>query len=517
MTGTAQDITERRQAEEALWHSEEKMRAIFESVPYGITVTDLDGNILQINEAALHMHGYSCKEDLIGRSALELIVEDDRARMTENLKEILERGYPKSIECILLRRDRGEFPAQLSVAAFKDASGNHTGFVVITEDITERRRMEEALCQQRDQAQKYLDVARVMLVAIDANGKVRFINKRACEILECRADDIIGKNWLDSFVPERVRDEVRATFANLMAGETGPVEYYESPVVTKTGGEVVIAWYNTVLRDEVGKTVGTLNSGEDLTQRQLFQRKMLEYQELDQLKSRLLATVSHELRTPLAIIKGYSTMLVDYNLVLGDEERNEHLLSIDKATDRLTELVDHLLDMSRLDAGLLKLERASASIFKIIEQAVAEARFRVPKHNILIHLGNRLPVVKIDAKRVRQVLDNLIDNACKYSEQGTAVVVSAQRERQELMVSVADQGVGIPRKELKKVFGRMYCLEQRLTKDPGGMGLGLSLCKGLVEAHGGHIWVESELGKGSVFYFTLPLSTKQGQGYEGKA
>ena len=126
-------------------------------------------------------------------------------------------------------------------------------------------------------------------------------------------------------------------------------------------------------------------------------------------------------------------------------------------------------------------------------------------------------MVKIDAKRVRQVLDNLIDNACKYSEEGTAVVVSAQREKQELVLSVADQGVGIPRGELKKVFGRMYRLEQRLAKDPGGMGLGLGLCKGLVEAHGGNIWGESEVGKGSIFYFTLPLSTKQEQGHEGKA
>ncbi|MBA7679539.1 Sensor histidine kinase WalK [subsurface metagenome] len=239
-----------------------------------------------------------------------------------------------------------------------------------------------------------------------------------------------------------------------------------------------------------------------------LQVKMFKYEELSKLKTNLLSTVSHELRTSLATIKGYSTMLLDYGRKLRCDEKRECLGAIDRATDRLTELVDHLLDMSRLDAGLLKLETEPTNISRLIMETVAEAELRAPKHKMVLNVRKRLPRVNIDAKRVRQVLDNLIDNAIKYSENGTKVVVQAETEAQELVIRVIDQGRGIPAADIDRVFNRMYRIKRRLAQDPGGMGLGLSLCKGLVKAHDGRIWAESEEGKGSTFSFTLPLDTK---------
>lgn len=375
---------------------------------------------------------------------------------------------------------------------------------------TLRNQTEEALREERDRAQKYLDVAGVMLVAIDANQKVVLVNKKVCEILGCKEEEIIDKNWFDNFLPERVRDEVIDAFDKLMAGKIGSISYLENPVLTKPGGETFIAWQNTVLTDEAGNIVGILSLGEDITERQLLWKRMVEYEELNRLKSDLLSTVSHELRTPLAIIKGYCTMLLDYDRRLSPQEKDEHLLSIDKATDRLTDLVDRLLDMSRLDAGLLKLVKVSATVSKVISEAMAEAQVRAPRHRIVSHVRNRLPRMSIDARRIREVLDNLIDNAVKYSGEGTEVVISARRVSQELLISVADQGIGIPSGEVDRVFDRMYRIEQRLTPEIGGVGLGLPICKGLVEAHGGCIWVETEEGKGSTFFFTLPLGNKDG-------
>jgi len=374
-------------------------------------------------------------------------------------------------------------------------------------ELAERKQAEEALRQERNKVQKYLDVAGVMLVALDANQKVTLINKKGCEILRRKEEEIIGKNWFETFLPERVRDKAVAVFDKLMAGKTESAKYFESPVLTRTGGETFIAWHNTVLTDETGDIVGVLGSGEDITQRRLLTKKMVEYEELSSLKGSLLSTVSHELRTPLATIKGYSTMLLDYDRRLPDDEKREHLRAIDRATDRLTELIDHLLDMSRLEAGLLKLEKVPTNISKVIKEAAAEAEVRAPRHVIVADLRNRLPSVNIDAKRIRQVVDNILDNAIKYSEGGGRVVVQAQRAESELLVSIADQGIGIPAKELPSVFDRMYRIEQRLTPDIGGVGLGLAICKGLVEAHGGRIWVDSKVGQGSTFYFTLPIQT----------
>jgi len=156
---------------------------------------------------------------------------------------------------------------------------------------------------------------------------------------------------------------------------------------------------------------------------------------------------------------------------------------------------------------LLKLEKNPTSILKLVRQVAAEACVRANQHNIVLRLGKRLPRVNIDAKRIRQVLDNLIDNAVKYSTQGTEVLISARQVGRELVISIADQGSGIPAEELTNVFDRMYRIEQRLTSGVDGIGLGLYICQRLLEAHGGRIWAESKIGEGSTIYFTLPLTT----------
>jgi PAS domain S-box-containing protein len=259
--------------------------------------------------------------------------------------------------------------------------------------------------------------------------------------------------------------------------------------------------------DKSGEVTASVHVARDITERKQAEEirsKILEYEELDRFKSDLLSTVSHELRTPLVAIKGYTTMLLDYDRKLRREEKREHLQFIDRAAGRLTELVDHLLDMSRLNAGLLKLGKQPVSISKLIREAVAEAKLTAPRHQIVLDVKKGLPRVNIDAKRIRQVLDNLIDNACKYSKEGSSVVVQARRAGSKLHISVADQGIGIPAGDLERVFEWMYRIEKGLPREEG-LGLGLSISKGLVQAHGGRIWMESEEGKGSKCSFTLPL------------
>ena len=230
------------------------------------------------------------------------------------------------------------------------------------------------------------------------------------------------------------------------------------------------------------------------------------YEELNKLKGDLLSMVSHELRTPLATIKGYATMLVDYDEKLTSDEKTQSLVSIEKATNRLTYLVNQLLDMSRADAGLLELEMEPANPVTLIQQAVAEARLRAPDHRFEVDVpAEGLPLVRMDIDRIRQVLDNLLDNAVKYAENGKGVAVSARQHDGDIIFSVTDYGPGIPEQELERVFDRMYRIEQIAGPSVKGLGLGLSICKALVEAHKGRIWAESQPGEGSRFIFTLPL------------
>ncbi len=172
-------------------------------------------------------------------------------------------------------------------------------------------------------------------------------------------------------------------------------------------------------------------------------------------------------------------------------------------------MIDHLLDMSRLEAGLLKVRKTPTDIAHLLKEVVSQAGLRVRDHDIILRLSEPLPLVNIDARRIWQVLDNIIDNAGKYSQDGTEMVVSARRDDSVVLVSVADRGIGIPTDELEQVIHRFYRLEQRLNPDVKGFGLGLAICKGLVQAHGSRIWVESQVGKGSTFFFNLPLADSE--------
>ncbi len=179
------------------------------------------------------------------------------------------------------------------------------------------------------------------------------------------------------------------------------------------------------------------------------------------------------------------------------------------ATDRTTELINHLLDISELEAGMAHMDRAPSKIEWLISKAVARARTKSPEHQLRAELKGDLPILLIDTRRIQQVLNNLLDNAIKYSAKDTEVVVRAAAKPEEVEISVTDQRKGIPAGEVTKIFERMHHLEHKLPEDPGGMRLGLHLCKALVEMHGGHIWGESAPGKGSTFHFTLPTRTPE--------
>lgn len=230
------------------------------------------------------------------------------------------------------------------------------------------------------------------------------------------------------------------------------------------------------------------------------------YEEMDKLKSDLLSMVSHELRTPLSTVKGYSTMLIDYRDKMDEQERLSSLTAIDKAADRLVRLVDQLLDMSRIEAGLLKMEKELTDPVHLIQQIIQEARVRFPEFRFETDIEKpNLPMAYLDVNRIRQVMDNLIDNAVKYSENTKKIDVSVACLDGNLFFSVTDYGIGIPEHDHKRIFERMYRIEHKTSPSKPGLGLGLPIAKGIVEAHGGRIWAENSPGQGSRLIFTVPV------------
>jgi signal transduction histidine kinase len=228
-------------------------------------------------------------------------------------------------------------------------------------------------------------------------------------------------------------------------------------------------------------------------------------QEADKLKSQLLSTVSHELRTPLATIKGHTSMLVEHHANVTPETLLEFLTDVEEESDKLTGLISDLLEMSRIEAGVLHIQPQMHNLLDVVRSTVESAQVREPNHPISLKSSNgRLPIYA-DARRVQQILDNLLNNAVKYSEPGNPITVEVTEHDDGPVISVKDKGYGIAADQLDRVFDRFYRVDSDSSRTHG-IGLGLAICRGLVEAHGGHIWVESEgvPGRGSTFSFSLP-------------
>jgi K+-sensing histidine kinase KdpD len=227
--------------------------------------------------------------------------------------------------------------------------------------------------------------------------------------------------------------------------------------------------------------------------------------ELDTMRTEFLANVSHELRTPLAVIKGSANSLLQPDVVFDDQTRREFLISIDRDADTLTRLVGDLLMMSRLEANALEVKRSPHPVSELIDSVKDRLDNLTARHHLRVIIADDVPPVVIDEERVGEVLTNLVENAVKFSDDNTTITIEAHAGAEEVIMSVADEGIGIAPEIQPKIFERFFQGHTRKNGRRKGTGLGLAICHGIIEAHGGKIWVESQPGHGATFVFTLPV------------
>ena len=233
-------------------------------------------------------------------------------------------------------------------------------------------------------------------------------------------------------------------------------------------------------------------------------RDITRFREADEIKSTFVSVISHELKTPVALIKGYADTLLRKDACWDPETMRESLTVILEEADRLNRLIDNLLDASRLQAGVLPLEMDQVALDALAERVVNRFRTQTHIHEIVVNFPSDFPVIEGDPGRLEQVLNNLVSNAIKYSPEGGRIMVSGQALPDEALVTVSDQGVGIPFEEQPRVFERFYRGVREHHQRTPGAGLGLYLAKAIVEAHGGRIRVESSPMKGASFSFAIP-------------
>ncbi len=252
--------------------------------------------------------------------------------------------------------------------------------------------------------------------------------------------------------------------------------------------------YTAPVRHRDGATIGRIFVMRDITRES----------EAERMRSAFVATVSHELRSPLTAISGYTDTLLHHGPWDAPTGR-DFLEIVARSATKLTGLVDNLLDAAKVEAGVLHIEREPLRIERIVEQVISQRQALAAGHRLVVDVEPRLPLAEADPVRVEQVLVNLVENAIKYSPNGGQITVRLFSSADGVVVSVADEGVGIAADHAERLFDRFYRVEGALTRSTRGVGLGLFICRALVEAHGGRIWVESEPGRGSTFCFTLPV------------
>ena len=289
--------------------------------------------------------------------------------------------------------------------------------------------------------------------------------------------------------------------ATLELGSRRPSFYgsSEGEVLRRLASLVAPALENSLLLKEVVHCELALRDSE------LGAKEVERLQKVDQIRKELIATVSHELRTPLASIKGYTSTLLQSDVTWEPKLQQEFLTIIDKEADCLDRLISDLLTMSQLEAGVLSLKLEKIDPVDILKDMEIQLKTQVSMHHLNLQAPDDLAQVLADRHRVAQVITNLVSNAAKFSKPGSEIAIGATKCGEEVVVTVCDQGTGIPRNRLDRVFEPFYSLDGTPTATGSGFGLGLAISRKLVEAQGGKIWVESEPGRGSTFYFSMPI------------
>ena len=514
---------------EDLRESEERFRLLVGSVrDYAIFMLDPDGRVLTWNAGAERFKGYRADEIIGQHFSVFYPDEAKQSRWPEHELEVAAKEGVFEDEGWRVRKDGTLFWANVVITALRNADGRLLGFAKVTRDLTQRRAHEEELRRSEERFRLLVEgVREYAIFMLDANGRVATWNSGAERIKGYAADEIIGQHF-SIFYPAEPRESGWPAHELRVAAETG--RFVDTGWRVRKDGTTF--WANvtiTAIRDDTGRLIGYAKLTRDLTESKRVEamesanrqrEEILEAersarmaaQRAARIKDEFLATLSHELRTPLNAILGWTQVLLKEGSSREPAEQKRAIEVIDRNARAQAKLIEDLLDLSRIMTGKLRLELRPLSFTSVVEAAVDSARPAAEAKGIRLKamLGPNQDIVSADSGRLQQVVWNLLTNAIKFTPKGGQVQVLLQRVNSHLELSVSDTGIGIPPSYLPHVFERFSQGDSSTTRSFGGLGLGLAICKQLVEMHGGSIKAASQgEGKGATFSVELPLSIFQ--------
>ena len=480
-----QDITERKQAEDALTREKETLQITIENTNTHLAYLDPQFNFVGVNSTYAIGSGYSV-EELIGKNHFALFPNEENLAI---FKRVRDTGKP-----IEFRDKPFVFPDQpergitywdWTLTPVKGTSGKVEGLVLSLIDTTERKRAEEEL-------KAIISTAIDGFWLTDKNGRFLDVNDAYCNLVGYTRDELLNMSVRDVEALETVDDTVQHIRRIVGLGS----DRFETRHRCKDGQIVDL---------EVSANFMDTKGGRFF----VFLRDITGRKKLDEMKDEFIGLVSHEMRTPLTVIIGALHTILTEETRLSAEERSQLLQDAVWEAESLSHLLSNLLELSRAQSERLLLHRESIDIEALVQDVTDRMRQQSSSHKFIIDVRSKLPKIYADPVRLEHILRNLLENAVKYSPKDSQIAVSIKPEKENLVVTVKNQGIGISLHDQEKLFKPFERLGFSQTSTVKGTGLGLLVCKRLVEAHGGRVWVESEPGRGATFLFTLPLERHQ--------
>ncbi len=542
-----------------------RLDAVIDTATDGIIIIDETGLMELVNTSAANLFGYAI-EDLIGKNVSTLMPSPHRGQHDGYLNHYLRTGERKIIgigrEVHGMRKDGSLFPFRLSISEV--ILKERRVFTGIIHDLTEQKRFEQALKEEKERAQNYLDIANTLIAVVSPDEKIELINEKGCEILGYSEQQLRDKNWFDLCLEPGVREKYRSLFRNVMAETQEVPEYIENIIIVNGGHKRLIAFRNSLLKDKSGKPAAIISSGVDITEQraaeerikqlnaeleqrveqrteelasavnqllninkkletEIQERKVIEAalrqseqelrglyekeKELSDLKSRFVAMASHEFRTPLSTILSSADLLDAYTTTEQHEKRLKHSARIKSAVSNLTSILNDFLSLSKLEEGKIQSHLVECNLDDFCREILDEVGPLLKPGQTLDHdLPQSHTVIWTDKKILKNILYNLLSNAIKYSAEGQAIECRMSVTDQELCLTVRDYGIGIPEEEQQHLFTRFFRAHN--VENIQGTGLGLNIVKRYLDLLEGHISFESASGKGSTFKIVIPLGER---------
>jgi PAS domain S-box-containing protein len=532
---TARDITEQKRAQAALAAQREWFRVTLASIGDGIIASDPQGRVTYMNGIAERLTGWT-NEDAQGRplaNVFQIVNETTRQRVDNPAGLVLRSGLIVGLanHTVLISRDGTERAITDSAAPILDATGRTLGVVLAFRDVTEERRAEEAIAEQREWFETTLESVGDAVMATDVRGHVVFMNPAAEHLTGWTAEQAQDRACTDIFriINEETRQEVENPVTRVLQQGVVIGLANHTLLIAKDGTERPIDDSGAPIRNRHGRMVGVVLVFRDVSDRRRAdaerdaaagERERLlsaeriaraEAERANRLKDDFVAMISHELRTPLNAILGWTDLMLkkpDDPVMLA-----RGLETVARNTRLQAQLVADLLDISRIVSGKLSLEIQSVHLSSIVEAAIETVEPGAVKKGVTIErdLDTTIEPTAADPARLQQVLWNLLSNALKFTSNGGTVRVTLRRKGSDAEIVVADNGTGIAPEFLPHVFDRFQQADASRARRFGGLGLGLSIAKNLVQLHGGRVLAESEgLGRGATFIVTLPVAAPPG-------